>query len=99
MSNQKVVIMFDRTGEITVELTKPEALLMIEGLCDSSNRWAEEDNDDDRSLELSELAVRVRQAIGCEECGESIFSSWGDVEPYTCNACDKKINPEDYKED
>ncbi|CAB4172006.1 hypothetical protein UFOVP1346_52 [uncultured Caudovirales phage] len=34
---------------------------------------------------------------GCEECGEPISKEWDTADSYTCNACDKKINPEDYE--
>lgn len=89
--------MFDRTGEVVLDLTKAEALVMIDGLAYASQLMYEETDDEDTALQLGGLAVKVRHAIGCEECGESITEEWESDDPYTCNACDKKINPEDYK--
>lgn len=39
----------------------------------------------------------MSDAIGCEECGESVAKEWEGNDPYTCNACDRKANPEDYE--
>jgi len=87
------------------EFTKGEAEELIEVLDDiaESNREVVKAlaGMDNRELEeytvaLSSLSVCIRHVIGCEECGGTIRKEWGHSDPYTCNECDRKANPEDY---